>query len=84
MSVFRLKILRLHQLTCQLQDWPPMFGFIKDVTTLREFWGRYWHQTIRKVSRKVMLHRGNAIICIRILTNPLRCSLLTRVPLSMQ
>ncbi|KAL8648013.1 MAG: hypothetical protein Q9210_005225 [Variospora velana] len=31
------------------QDWPPYFGSIGDATTVRAFWGVYWHQTIRRV-----------------------------------
>ncbi|KAF2122855.1 toxin biosynthesis protein [Lophiotrema nucula] len=28
-------------------DWPPLFGNIKDATTVRAFWGQFWHQSIR-------------------------------------
>ncbi|KAI9743462.1 MAG: hypothetical protein M1818_002774 [Claussenomyces sp. TS43310] len=31
------------------KDWPPIFGRIRDVTTVRYFWGSFWHQTMRKV-----------------------------------
>ena len=31
-----------------LQDWPPVFGNIRDVTTVRWFWGGFWHQLIRR------------------------------------
>lgn len=30
------------------EDWPPIFGQLKDATSVRKFWGQYWHQTIRK------------------------------------
>lgn len=33
------------------EDWPPYFGKISDVTTVRYFWGTYWHQTMRRVCR---------------------------------
>ncbi|KAI1422000.1 membrane bound O-acyl transferase family-domain-containing protein [Xylaria sp. FL1777] len=29
------------------EDWPPPFGSIGDVTTVRLFWGKYWHQQLR-------------------------------------
>ncbi|KAF2972983.1 hypothetical protein GQX73_g506 [Xylaria multiplex] len=29
------------------EDWPPPFGAITDVTTVRQFWGKYWHQQLR-------------------------------------
>ncbi|KAG9230880.1 membrane bound O-acyl transferase family-domain-containing protein [Amylocarpus encephaloides] len=34
---------------CSPKDWPPLFGRIQDVTTVRDFWGSFWHQLIRKV-----------------------------------
>lgn len=30
-------------------DWPPLFGKLKEATTVRKFWNRFWHQMIRKV-----------------------------------
>ena len=36
---------------CEPKDWPPLFGSIALATTLRNFWGKYWHQFIRKVSK---------------------------------
>ncbi|KAF2265215.1 hypothetical protein CC78DRAFT_462229 [Lojkania enalia] len=32
----------------QPEDWPPYFGKISDVSTVRDFWGKYWHQTLRR------------------------------------
>ncbi|MCJ1380203.1 hypothetical protein MMC17_003306 [Xylographa soralifera] len=29
------------------EDWPPPFGRLRDTTTIREFWGTYWHQQLR-------------------------------------
>ncbi|CAJ2504442.1 Uu.00g118360.m01.CDS01 [Anthostomella pinea] len=29
------------------EDWPPPFGPLSDVTTIRSFWGKYWHQQLR-------------------------------------
>lgn len=41
----------------KLQDWPAHFGRLRDATTLRDFWGKYWHQTVRKVGfRETRLH----------------------------
>jgi len=31
-------------------DWPPLFGKLKEATTVRKFWNRFWHQMIRKVN----------------------------------
>ncbi|MCJ1401071.1 hypothetical protein MMC11_004283 [Xylographa trunciseda] len=31
------------------EDWPPHFGRLTDVTTVRDFWGKYWHQTVRRL-----------------------------------
>ncbi|KAI1912870.1 hypothetical protein LOZ53_003085 [Ophidiomyces ophidiicola] len=28
-------------------DWPPFFGRLSQVTTVRAFWGKYWHQMLR-------------------------------------
>ncbi|KAF2179246.1 hypothetical protein K469DRAFT_754016 [Zopfia rhizophila CBS 207.26] len=30
------------------EDWPPYFGDVKEVTTVRHFWGSFWHQTLRR------------------------------------
>ncbi|KAF2690569.1 hypothetical protein K458DRAFT_287911 [Lentithecium fluviatile CBS 122367] len=30
------------------QDWPPMFNPIGTATTVRSFWGKYWHQVVRR------------------------------------
>lgn len=31
------------------QDWPPLMGRLRDVSTVRNFWGRFWHQNLRRV-----------------------------------
>jgi hypothetical protein len=28
------------------EDWPPMFGSVRDATTVRNFWGKYWHRLV--------------------------------------
>jgi hypothetical protein len=33
----------------QPEDWPPYFGNVREVTTVRHFWGTFWHQTLRRV-----------------------------------
>ncbi|POS75434.1 hypothetical protein DHEL01_v206176 [Diaporthe helianthi] len=32
----------------QVEDWPPYFGNVNNVTTVRYFWGTFWHQTLRR------------------------------------
>ncbi|KAJ4390997.1 hypothetical protein N0V93_004596 [Gnomoniopsis smithogilvyi] len=32
----------------QPEDWPPYFGRVSHVTTVRYFWGSFWHQTLRR------------------------------------
>ncbi|KAF1998239.1 hypothetical protein P154DRAFT_604173 [Amniculicola lignicola CBS 123094] len=32
----------------QPEDWPPLFGNITETTTVRAFWGQFWHQTLRR------------------------------------
>ncbi|CEJ57804.1 hypothetical protein PMG11_06483 [Penicillium brasilianum] len=29
------------------ENWPPAFGRMKDVYTVRKFWGKFWHQFLR-------------------------------------
>ncbi|KAF2446664.1 hypothetical protein P171DRAFT_430761 [Karstenula rhodostoma CBS 690.94] len=29
-------------------DFPPLFGNVADATTVRAFWGQFWHQSIRR------------------------------------
>ncbi|KAH8723050.1 toxin biosynthesis protein [Phaeosphaeriaceae sp. PMI808] len=30
------------------EDWPPFFGRLAQVTRVRAFWGKFWHQMIRR------------------------------------
>ncbi|RPA99609.1 hypothetical protein L873DRAFT_1843512 [Choiromyces venosus 120613-1] len=30
------------------EDWPPLFGPLTSITSIRNFWGTFWHQTIRR------------------------------------
>ncbi|KAF3058427.1 toxin biosynthesis protein [Daldinia childiae] len=30
------------------EDWPPLFNPISEATTVRNLWGKYWHQVIRR------------------------------------
>jgi len=34
--------------TSRAQDWPPLFGSLTDITSIRNFWGKFWHQTVRR------------------------------------
>jgi hypothetical protein len=31
----------------QQQDWPNPFGTLRSTTTVRDFWGKFWHQQLR-------------------------------------
>jgi len=33
---------------CGPGDWPPIMGRLRDVETVRDFWGRFWHQGLRR------------------------------------
>jgi len=33
----------------QSQDWPPFMGKLRDVFTVRDLWGKFWHQCWRRV-----------------------------------
>lgn len=28
------------------EDWPPLFGSIRDATSVRNFWGKFWHRLV--------------------------------------
>ncbi|KAL5325817.1 hypothetical protein ACEPPN_006950 [Leptodophora sp. 'Broadleaf-Isolate-01'] len=30
------------------EDWPPIMGKLADVSTVRDLWGKFWHQLIRR------------------------------------
>jgi hypothetical protein len=30
-------------------DWPPLMGKLRDVVTVRDIWGKFWHQLLRRV-----------------------------------
>lgn len=38
-------------------DWPHIFGYWRDAFTVRNMWGRVWHQMLRKVSSRLHLLR---------------------------
>ncbi|KAI9769733.1 MAG: hypothetical protein M1835_006662 [Candelina submexicana] len=52
-------------------DWPPFFGAVEDVTTIRWFWGHFWHQMMRKMLtaygqaavRTLRIRRGTNLSC---------------------
>ncbi|OCK85386.1 hypothetical protein K432DRAFT_377736 [Lepidopterella palustris CBS 459.81] len=31
------------------EDWPPFFGAISELATVKAFWGSYWHQVLHEV-----------------------------------
>jgi len=31
-------------------DWPPLMGKLRDVVTVRDLFGKFWHQCVRRVS----------------------------------
>ncbi|KAA1475624.1 hypothetical protein DENSPDRAFT_755828, partial [Dentipellis sp. KUC8613] len=31
------------------EDWPPVYGRLRDACTLRGFWGKVWHQNLRRL-----------------------------------
>lgn len=31
-----------------VDQWPPLFGKLADCYSIRQFWGRFWHQTLRQ------------------------------------
>jgi hypothetical protein len=31
------------------KDWPPLMGGLETFTTVRETWGKFWHQLLRRV-----------------------------------
>ena len=49
----------------RLQDWPPFCGNLKDATSVRQFWGKYRHQTIRKVCEAAL---DTNTVSVRIVT----------------
>ncbi|KAH7408179.1 membrane bound O-acyl transferase family-domain-containing protein [Phaeosphaeria sp. MPI-PUGE-AT-0046c] len=31
----------------KIENWKPLFGSLRDATSLRGFWGKFWHQSLR-------------------------------------
>ncbi|KXX77983.1 hypothetical protein MMYC01_201731 [Madurella mycetomatis] len=44
-----LSLLAVSVQLSQPTDWPPIFGDLAETTSVRDFWGRYWHQTLRRM-----------------------------------
>ncbi|KAJ5223363.1 hypothetical protein N7468_007905 [Penicillium chermesinum] len=42
-----LSVLHVGILGDDVADWPPLFGTMLDSYTLRNFWGKFWHQSLR-------------------------------------
>jgi len=40
---------------CEAKDFPPLFGRWRDAYTVRRFWGRSWHQLMRRVKSSNVL-----------------------------
>lgn len=40
------------------QDWSPLMGQLRDVLTVRDLWGKFWHQMLRRVSLFFGLRRN--------------------------
>lgn len=38
------------------EDWPPIMGKLGDVLTVRDLWGKFWHQLIRRVCLPISFH----------------------------
>ncbi|KAJ5594080.1 uncharacterized protein N7459_000288 [Penicillium hispanicum] len=53
-------------------DWPPMFGRMADTYTLRNFWGKFWHQFLRQPFTSISNFIARDILSLR------RSSLLER------
>ncbi|KAK8154306.1 putative toxin biosynthesis protein [Phyllosticta citrichinensis] len=39
---------RINRFCGNRRDWSPLFGRLAEATTVRSFWGKFWHQMIRK------------------------------------
>jgi hypothetical protein len=35
------------------EGWPPIMGKLMDVNSVRDFWGRFWHQGLRRVRESI-------------------------------
>ncbi|KAJ6260052.1 hypothetical protein Dda_5698 [Drechslerella dactyloides] len=70
-------------------NWPPAFGTPKDSYTLRLFWGKFWHQTLRwhfskhaqfithrlmRLPRKGLVQRYVNILCVFLLSGVMHAS----------
>ncbi|KAF3395269.1 Acetyltransferase pyr8 [Talaromyces pinophilus] len=32
-----------------VRDWRPLFGSVREIYSLRQFWGKFWHQNLRRM-----------------------------------
>jgi hypothetical protein len=52
------------------EDWPPLFGDIRDATSVRNFWGKYWHRLVYRsytsygkwISKNILRLPRNSIV----------------------
>ncbi|KAJ5124398.1 uncharacterized protein N7515_008223 [Penicillium bovifimosum] len=46
-------------------DWPPVFGRMADVFTLRNFWGTFWHQFMRQPFTSISDFVARRVLCLQ-------------------
>jgi hypothetical protein len=60
-SLARITISSAYSTEKCMQYWPPLFGNINEATTVRNFWGTFWHQSIRRVSTHAHLQAPSPV-----------------------
>ncbi|KAG9240637.1 hypothetical protein BJ878DRAFT_277429 [Calycina marina] len=46
------------------QEWPPLFGSIKQATSIRGFWGKYWHRLVYRSYTSYGVFISKHILCL--------------------
>lgn len=67
--VFQYSVFSSLAVTCGLftpQDWPPITGKLRDVYSVRDLWGKFWHQMLRRVCNciSILFHNRDTNILI--------------------
>ncbi|KAL4875656.1 membrane bound O-acyl transferase family-domain-containing protein [Aspergillus karnatakaensis] len=57
-----LSVVAIALTTSAPEDWPPLFGRMRDAYTLRGFWGKFWHQLLRRALTAFSSHLTQRIM----------------------
>ncbi|KAF8626963.1 hypothetical protein AX15_004617 [Amanita polypyramis BW_CC] len=60
-----LSLILVHARYLKPRDWIPLFGSWREAYTIRRFWGRVWHQMLRRFTSNHSVFLTERVLCIK-------------------